>query len=99
MLGTAAAAMEATAGGMAGSATATTQRAAAVAAAAGQSSAGVQMVAAASEELAASIGEINRQVACVATLSGRAVGGRAPRPARRWRPLPKRPPASAGSST
>ncbi len=74
-LGTAAVSMEATASGMSGSAAATMRRAGAVAAAATQSSAGVQQVAAAAEELAASIGEINRRVEAVATLSGRAVGG------------------------
>jgi methyl-accepting chemotaxis protein len=53
---------------------ATTQRCGAVAIASGEASSSVQSVAAATEELTASIGEINRQVAHATAIAGRAVG-------------------------
>ena len=65
--------LEATSQSMAGTATQSNQRATAVAAAAGQASAGLETVAAAAEELTASIGEIGRQVAQSAKITGKAV--------------------------
>ena len=65
--------LEATARSMSGTAEEANGRAVTVAAAAEQASAGVQTVAAASEQLSASIGEIGRQVAQSAKMSGRAV--------------------------
>ncbi|HUB47856.1 MAG TPA: HAMP domain-containing methyl-accepting chemotaxis protein [Acetobacteraceae bacterium] len=65
--------LEATARSMSAAATLADEQAAAVAAAAHQAGAGVQSVAAATEELSASIGEIGRQVAQSARVSGNAV--------------------------
>ena len=61
MLASASTELEATAQSMATTATATHQQAATVASAAGQAGVGVQTVAAATDQLTASIGEINRQ--------------------------------------
>ncbi len=74
MLSTASMAMEATARAMSGAAVQTNQRATEVARAASESNVGVQTVAAASEHLAASIGDINRQVSSSSTLTTRCVG-------------------------
>ncbi len=65
--------LEATAQSMTGTAGHTNQQAAAVAAAAEEASSGVQAVASAAEQLTASIGEISRQVAQSAQMTGRAV--------------------------
>ena len=65
--------LEATAQSMTGTAEHTKQQAAAVAAAAEEASSGVQAVASAAEQLTASIGEISRQVAQSAQMTGRAV--------------------------
>jgi methyl-accepting chemotaxis protein len=73
MLSSGATELQATAQSMAATATQTHQQATTVAAAAEEASAGVQTVAAAAEELTASIGEISRQVAHSAKITGRAV--------------------------
>ena len=65
--------LESTAQAMTGSAEQADHQAATVAGAAEEASVGVQTVAAAAEELTASIGEISRQVAQSATITGRAV--------------------------
>lgn len=65
--------LQVTAQSMATTAVQTTEKASSVAVAAGDASGGVQTVAAASQELASSIGEINRQVAQSARITGRAV--------------------------
>jgi methyl-accepting chemotaxis protein len=67
--------LQTTAQSMATTAVQTTEMASSVAAAAGDASGGVQTVAAASQELASSIGEINRQVAQSARITSRAVEG------------------------
>ncbi|WP_419729067.1 methyl-accepting chemotaxis protein [Lichenicola sp.] len=74
MLSSASTEMETTARSMTGSAAQTDTQATAVARAAEESSIGVQTVAAASEQLAASIAEINRQVTASASLTSRVVG-------------------------
>ncbi len=74
VLATASTEMEATASSMTRNAAQTNTQAVAVAQAAEESSSGVQTVAAASNQLAASITEINRQVTSSATLTGKAVG-------------------------
>ena len=74
MLSSSSADMEATARSMTGRAAQTDTQATAVAHAAEESSLGVQTVAAASEQLAASIAEINRQVTASANLTSRVVG-------------------------
>ena len=66
--------MEATAQSMSSTAAQTNQQASNVAAAAEEASTGVQTVATAAEQLAASIGEINRQVAQSAKITDKAVG-------------------------
>jgi methyl-accepting chemotaxis protein len=68
-----AAALEATAQSLSGTARQGSDQAASVAAASGQVSTGLQSVASAAEELAASIGEISRQVAQSAQITGTAV--------------------------
>ncbi len=65
--------LEATAQSLTGTANRSNQQAAAVAAAAEEASTGLQTVASATEELTASIGEISRQVAQSAKITGRAV--------------------------
>ena len=65
--------LKTTASSMTSTADKTNQQALAVSRAAENSSSGVQTVAAASEELAASISEINRQVTASASLTGKAV--------------------------
>ena len=70
ILSSASAELEATAQAMTGSAGQTNAQAAVVAAAAGQANDGIQTVAAAAEELSASIGEITRQVAASARMTG-----------------------------
>jgi methyl-accepting chemotaxis protein len=72
-IGTASTEMEATAQSMTNTAGQTNQQASNVAAAAEEASTSVQTVAAAAEELTSSIGEITRQVAQSATITGRAV--------------------------
>ena len=74
MLASASTEMEATARAMSDAAVQTDQRATAVAQAASESNVGVQTVAAASEQLAASIREINRQVSSSSSLTTRCVG-------------------------
>jgi methyl-accepting chemotaxis protein len=73
MLSSGSTALEATAQSMNGSANQSNQQAAAVASAAEDASTGLQTVASAAEELTASIGEISRQVAQSARISGKAV--------------------------
>ncbi len=73
MLSSSSTELESTAKSMSSTAATTTRTAAHVATAAEETSLDVQTVAAASEELAASIGEINRQVTTSAGLSGKAV--------------------------
>ena len=72
-VGTAAAQLHVTAGGMSGTASQTAQRSVAVAAAADQAATNVTTVAAAAEELGSSVVEIGRQVQGSATLSREAV--------------------------
>jgi methyl-accepting chemotaxis protein len=74
VLSTASTEMEATAQSMSSTAAQTNQQASNVAAAAEEASTGVQTVATAAEQLAASIGEINRQVAQSAKITDKAVG-------------------------
>jgi methyl-accepting chemotaxis protein len=73
MLSSGSTALEATAQSMNGSANQSNQQASAVASAAEDASTGLQTVASAAEELTASIGEISRQVAQSARISGKAV--------------------------
>ena len=73
LVASAAAQLQTTARSMTGTASETTQQAANVAMAAEEASVNVQTVASAAEELAASIGEISRQVAQSAKVAGKAV--------------------------
>jgi methyl-accepting chemotaxis protein len=73
LLSNSAADLQSTAQSMASTATETNQQATTVAAAAAETSLGMQTVASAAEELTASIGEISRQVAQSAKVTGKAV--------------------------
>jgi methyl-accepting chemotaxis protein len=73
MLSSSSTELEATAQSMAGTASRSNEQAAAVASAAEEASVGMQTVASAAEELTASIGEIGRQVANSARITGKAV--------------------------
>jgi methyl-accepting chemotaxis protein len=73
MLSSSSTELEATAQSMAGTASRSNEQAAAVASAAEEASVGMQTVASAAEQLTASIGEIGRQVANSARITGKAV--------------------------
>jgi methyl-accepting chemotaxis protein len=73
MLSSSSTELEATAEAMTGTAKRSNEQAAAVASAAEEASVGLQTVASAAEQLTASIGEIGRQVANSATITGKAV--------------------------